>query len=107
MLSSTLTFRMKTKAWLTVQEKLVGAGYPHRTKEQLKKKWEDIASSTKAKYAQKRKTGGGAIEWTTIDEQVTDILGKDNRTLTSIPGGIDSGATTSVQCAVDNTTVTP
>ncbi|CAB3984027.1 Hypothetical predicted protein [Paramuricea clavata] len=106
MLSSTLTFQMKTKAWLTVREKLVGTGYPHRTKEQLKKKWEDISSSTKVKYAQKRKTGGRAIEWTTIGELVTDILGKDNPTLTSIPGGIDSGATPSVQRAstVNNTT---
>ena len=85
MLSSTLTFQMKTKAWLTVREKLVGAGYPHRTNEQLKKKWEAIASSTKAKYAQKRKTGGGAIEWTTIDELVTDILGKDQRRNEGLP----------------------
>jgi hypothetical protein len=37
---------------------------------------------------------------------LTPPLGKDNPTLTSIPGGIDSGATPSVQRAstVDNTT---
>ena len=91
MLSPSLTFHMKTKAWLAVREQLVVAGYPPRTKEQLKKKWEDSATSTKAKYARKRKTGGGAIDWNIIDELVTDILGKDNPSLTSIPAGIDSG----------------
>ena len=91
MLSPSLTFHMKTKAWLAVREQLVVAGYPPRTKEQLKKKWEDSATATKAKYARKRKTGGGAINWNIIDELVTDILGKDNPSLTSIPGGIDSG----------------
>ena len=93
MLSPSLTFHMKTKAWLAVREQLVVAGYPPRTKEQLKKKWEDSATATKAKYARKRKTGGGAINWNIIDELVTDILGKDNPSLTSIgsiPGGIDS-----------------
>ena len=92
MLSPSLTFHMKTKAWLAVREQLVNvAGYPPWTKEQLKKKWEDSATATKAKYARKRKTGGGAIDWNIIDELVTDILGKDNPSLTSIPGGIDSG----------------
>lgn len=75
MLSPTLTFNMETKA---VRKHLIQVGYPQRTKEQLKKKWEDSVTSTEAKYTRKRKTGG-EIEWTTIDELVyTDILGKDN-----------------------------
>ena len=37
------------------------------------------------------KTGGGAIEWTDLDELITEILGKENPSLVSIVGGIDSG----------------
>ncbi len=76
---------------MSVRDHVAGAGYPQQTKEQLKKKWEDLATSTKAKWAQKRKTGGGGIEWTPVDELVTEILGKDNPSLIFIPGGIDSG----------------
>ena len=34
---------------------------------------------------------GGAIEWTDVDELITQILGKENISLVSIVGGIDSG----------------
>ncbi len=33
MLSSTLTFHVKTKAWLSVRDHVAGAGYPQLTKE--------------------------------------------------------------------------
>ena len=79
MLSPSLTFHMKTKAWLAVCKQLVVAGYPHRTKEQLKKKWEDSATATKAKYARKRKTGGGAIDWNMIDELFSHLYSGQNR----------------------------
>ena len=90
-LSPTLTFTLKIQTWLEVRNQLVATGFPPRTKEQLKKKWEDLSSVTKAKYAQRKKTGGGAIEWTDVDELITEILGKENTSLVSIVGGIDSG----------------
>ena len=90
-LSPTLTFKLKMQKWLEVRNQLVAAGFPPRTKEQLKKKWEDLSSATKAKYAKRKKTGGGAIEWTDVDELITEILGKENPSLVSIVGGIDSG----------------
>ena len=81
------------EAWITIRDNIVivAAGYPKRTKEQLKKKWEDQSSNRKFKYQKKMKTGGGAVEWNAVDDLVQKILGKDNPTLTSIPGGIDSG----------------
>ena len=42
-------------------------------------------------YAKRNKTGGGAIEWTDVDELITGILGKENPSLVSIVGRIDSG----------------
>ena len=50
------------QTWLEVCNQLVAAGFPPRTKEQLKKKWEGLSSATKAKYAKRKKTGGGVIE---------------------------------------------
>ena len=90
-LSPTLTFKLKMQTCLEVRNQLVAAGLPPRTNEQLKKKWEDLSSATKAKYAKRKKTGGGAIEWTDVDELITEILGKENPSLVSIVGGIDSG----------------
>ena len=90
-LSPTLTSKLKIQTWLEVRNQLVAAGFPPRTKEQLKKKWEDLSSATKAKYAKRKKTGGGAIEWTDVDKLITEILGKENPSLVSIVGGIDSG----------------
>ena len=90
-LSRTLTFKLKIQTWLEVRNQLVAAGFPPRTKKQLKKKWEDLSSATTAKYAKRKKTGGGAIEWTDVDELITEISGKENPSLVSIVGGIDSG----------------
>ena len=90
-LGPTLTFSKKIEAWITIMDNMVAAGYPKRTKKQLKKKWEDQSSNTKLKYQTKMKTGGGAVEWNAVDDLVQNILGKDNPTLTSISGGIDSG----------------
>ena len=90
-LSPTLSFKLKIQTWLEVRNQLVAAGFPPRTKEQLKKKWEDLSSATKAEYAKRKNTGGGAIEWTDVDELITGILGKENPSLVSIVGGIDSG----------------
>ena len=89
-LSPTLTSKLKMHRWLELCNQLVAAGFPPRTKEQLKKKWEDLSSATKAKYAKRKKTGGGAIEWTDVDKLITEILGKENPSLVSIVGGIDS-----------------
>ena len=80
-LSPTLTFILKMQTWLEVRNQLVAAVFPQRTKEQLKKKWESLLSATKAKYAKRKKTGGGAIEWTDVDELITEILGKENPSL--------------------------
>ena len=85
-ISPTLTLKMQT--WLEVRNQLVAARFPPRTKEQLKKKW---SSATKAKYAKRKKTGDGAKEWADVDELTTKILGKENISLVSIVGGIDSG----------------
>ena len=56
-LSPTPTFKLKMQTWLQVCNQLVDAGFPSRTKEQLKKKWEDLSSATKAKYAHERRLG--------------------------------------------------
>ena len=56
-LSHTLTFILKMQTWLEVHTNNIAAGFPPRTKEQLKKKWEDLSSATKAKYAKRKKTG--------------------------------------------------
>ena len=48
------------QTWLEVCNQLVAAGLTPRTKEQLKKKWEDLSSATKTKYAKRKKTGDGA-----------------------------------------------
>ena len=80
-LSPTLIFILKMQTWLEVRNQLVAAVFPQRTKEQLKKKWESLLSATKAKYAKRKKTGGGAIEWTDVDELITEILGKENPSL--------------------------
>ena len=56
-LSPTPTFKLKMQTWLEVRNQLVDAGFPSRTKEQLKKKWEDLSSATKAKYAHERRLG--------------------------------------------------
>ena len=79
------------QTWLEVCNQLVAAGLTPRTKEQLKKKWEDLSSATKTKYAKRKKTGGGAIEWADVDKLITEILGKENPSLVSIVGGTDSG----------------
>ena len=42
---------------LEVRNWLVAAGFPPKTKEQLKKKWEDLLSATKANHAKWKKTG--------------------------------------------------
>jgi hypothetical protein len=89
-LSARLTFTKKIETWLKIRDELFSAGYPKRTREQLKKKWEDLSSGTKVKYNKKMITGGGAVEWHAMDDIITDILGKDNPSLTSIPVGIDS-----------------
>ena len=80
-LSPTLTFILKMQTWLEVRNQLVAAVFPQRTKEQLKKKWESLLSATKAKYAKRKKTGGRAIEWTDVDELITEILGNENPSL--------------------------
>ena len=90
-LSPTLTFKLKMQTCLEVRNQLVAAGLPPRTNEQLKKKWEDLSSATKAKYAKRKKTrpGTGAIKWADVDELITE---KENPSLVSIVGGgIDSG----------------
>ena len=56
-LSPTLTFILKMQTWLEVHTVSIAAGFPPRTKEQLKKKWEDLSSATKAKYAHERRLG--------------------------------------------------
>ena len=53
----TPTFKLKMQTWLEVRNQLVDAGFPSRTKEQLKKKWEEWSSATKAKYAHERRLG--------------------------------------------------
>ena len=58
-LSPTLTFILKMQTWLEVRNQLVAAGFPARTREQLKKKWEGLSSGTKAKYAKRKNTGDG------------------------------------------------
>ena len=50
-LSPTLTFILKMQTWLEVHTASIAAGFPPKPKEQLKKKWEDLSSATKAKYA--------------------------------------------------------
>ena len=90
-LSPTLTFKLKMQTCLEVRNQLVAAGLPPRTNEQLKKKWEDLSSATKAKCAKRKKTrpGTGAIKWADVDELITE---KENPSLVSIVGGgIDSG----------------
>ena len=56
-LSPTLTCILKMQTRLEVRNWLVAAGFPPRTKEQLKKKWEDLLSATKANHAKWKKTG--------------------------------------------------
>ena len=91
-LSPTLTFKLKMQTCLEVRNQLVAAGFPPRTKEQLKKKWEDLSSATKAKYAKRKKTRAcGAIKWADVDKLITEILAKENPSLVCIVGGIDSG----------------
>ena len=53
----TLTCILKMQTRIEVRNWLVAAGFPPRTKEQLKKKWEDLSSATKAKYAHERRLG--------------------------------------------------
>ena len=53
----TPTFKLKMQTWLEVRNQLVDAGFPSRTKEQLKKKLEEWSSATKAKYAHERRLG--------------------------------------------------
>ena len=80
-LSPTLKSILKMQTWLEVRNQLVAAGFPPRTKEQLKKKWQGLSSATKPKHTKRKKTGGGAIEWTDVDELITEILGKENPSL--------------------------
>ena len=89
-LSPILKFILKMQTWLEIRNQLVAAGFPPKTKEQLKKKWEGLSSATKAKYAKRKKTGCGATEWTDVDELITEIVGKEKPSLVSIVGGIDS-----------------
>ena len=75
-LGPTLTFSKKMEAWITIRNDMVAAGYPERTKEQLKKKWEDQSSNTKLKYQKKMKTGGGAVQWNAVDDLVQEFCEK-------------------------------
>ena len=79
------------QTWLEVCNQLVAAGLTPRTKEQLKKKWENLSSALKLNTPNERRLGAGAIEWADVDELVTEILGKENPSLVSIVGGTDSG----------------
>ena len=81
-LSLTLTFLLKMQTRLEVRNQLVAARLPPRTKEQLEKKWEGLSSATKTKYAKRKQTEGGAVEWPDVDELITEILGKENPSLT-------------------------
>ena len=65
-LSPTLTFKLKMQTWLEVRKQLVAD-------------------------EQKKGNGRTAIERTDVDELITEILGKENPSLLSIVGGIDSG----------------
>lgn len=80
---------------MEVRNQLIAAGFSARNKDQIIKKWEDVSSATKAKYAKRKQSGGGAVEWTEVDEAVTEILGKENPFLAAISGGIDPGETLS------------
>ena len=53
-----------------------------------------MSSATKVKYAKQKKTGGGAVEWTDVDEIVTEIVGKLKKISLSracVAGKIDPG----------------
>ena len=91
-LSPTLTFKLKMQIWLEVRNQLVaaGAGSHQEPRDNLKRNGRTLSSATKAKYAKRKKSGGGAIQWTEVDELITEILGKENPSLLSIVGGIDS-----------------
>ena len=56
-LSPTLTFKLKILTWLEVRNQLVAAGFPPRTNEQLKKKWEDCRQPLKSNTPNERRLG--------------------------------------------------
>ena len=96
-LSSKLTSQMKTSAWLKIRDELQAAGYPKRAKEQTKKTLGRSMFCDKTKVTRKRKTGGGSVGLSDINELLKEILGKNNPTLTSIRGRIDSGDPTTTK----------
>ena len=50
-----------------------------------------MSSATKANTPNERRLVGGAIEWTDVDELITEILGRESISLVSTVGGIDAG----------------
>ena len=78
----------------------MNGGWPRRTEEKVKKKWNNLVSSMKVKLDKMRRSGAGAVKWTDIDESVQDVLGKENPKLNAIPGGFSTPSTTTPETKV-------
>ena len=93
-LSPTLTFKLKMQTWLVVRNQLVAAGSHQEPRNNLKRNGRTYRQPLTPNTPNERRLGWCNIEWTDVDELTTEILGKENPSLVSIVGGIDSGDNT-------------
>ncbi|XP_062590294.1 uncharacterized protein LOC134251883 isoform X1 [Saccostrea cucullata] len=101
--SSSLTAADKSAAWTSIMNSINAIGGCGRTLKEVKKKWQDIQSSTKKREVERlktqRQTGGGPPP-TDIKDWEKKIIGiMSNTVVSGIAGGCDSLVSDS-ECAV-------
>lgn len=81
------TSSMRKLTWEKVANDLCSnGGWPRRSSEEIKKKWNNLVTIMKQKLDKRNRSGEGAVSWNEIDEKVRDVLGRDNPKLVAIPG---------------------
>lgn len=86
-LTNVLTLRAKRTAWQSVTDSVNAVGMAVRTVAQVKKKWEDLASTAKKTFSSRKNppTGGGPKPPEPVHtEAVLDVIGLNSATLCGI-----------------------
>lgn len=95
--SSSVSADRKAKAWQAVVDTVAAAGWPTRTVDSVRKRYEKLLSETKMAVLKRNSTGRPPVDWSVCYDIVMDILGKDNPKICAIAGGIDSGKVDAVE----------
>ena len=94
-LSDTVTCEKKKKVWLSITNSVNSCGVCKRSIENVKKKWEDLKSRTKAKgvFVNQEQTGTGGgkklnVQLTDLERRILGLLGET--VIRGLPGAVDT-----------------